>query len=244
MLFNMKRYYYGFLKYRSWVWLFVLPPLFYLIIAAFIPSQFVISQEIKISSVFPVALMSSPTEYNTMQEIISRPEELFQNTFALRALYSQMNSGIGDYRTDPQFRSLVSSAKQYLALDQTGKDTIQISYQGPDQSIGLSMIGFYSGRLIQNAMAGIKRSKAKNFQKPNLVGKIKTKEQRILWQYERLWPLFTITSISLLIVLILCGVLEYRDSSFKSERQMARYLGLPILGSIPDLNRVYSAMET
>jgi hypothetical protein len=243
MLFNMKRYYYGFLKYRSWVWLFVLPPLAYLIITAFIPSQFVISQDIKISSEFPVALMSSPTEYNTMQEIISSPEGFFQNTFALRALYNQMNSGIGDYQTDPRFRLLASSAKQHMHFDQIGKGTIRVFYQGPDQSIGFSMVGFYSGRLIQNAMAGINRSEAKNFQKPNLIGEIKTKEQRILWQTERLWPLFTITIISLLVILILCGMLEYRDSSFKSERQMARYLGLPILGSIPDLNRVYSAME-
>ncbi len=243
MLFNMKRYYYGVLKYRSWVWLFVFPPLVYLIISAFIPSQFVISQNIKISSGFPVALMSSPTEYNTMEEIISSPEGFFQNTFVLRALYLQMNSGIGDYRTDPQFRSLVSSAKQYMSLDQLGKDTIQISYKGPDQSIGLSMVGFYSGRLIRSAMAGVKRSNAKNFLEPSLTGEAKTKEQRILWQTERLWPLLAIMVSSLLVVLILCGVFEYKDSSFKSERQMARYLNLPILGSIPDLQRVYAVME-
>lgn len=243
MLFNMKRYYYGFLRYRAWVRLFVLPPLAYLIIAALIPSQFVISQDIKISSDFPIARMSSPTEYDVMQKIISRPEAFFQNTFALRALYGQMNSGVGDYRTDPMFRSLVSSAKQVMHLDEIGKDTIQISYQGPDQRIGLSMVNFYSERLIQNAIAGIKRSNAKNFQNPRLTGETKTKEQRMLWQADRIGPLLIITSISILAVLILCGMLEYRDSSFKSERQMARYLNLPVLGSVPDLNRVYAAME-
>jgi len=178
-----------------------------------------------------------------MKEIISRPENFFQNTFVLRALYNQMNSGVGDYRTDPMFRSLVSSAKQHMSFNQTGKDDIQISYQGPDMGIGHSMVGFYSVRLIQNATIGIRRSKAENFQKPVLAEEIKTKEQRILWQTERFWPAVIIAILSLLVVLILCGVLEYRDSSFKSERQMARYLNLPMLGSIPDLNRVYSAME-
>jgi len=243
MLFNLKRYYYGFLKYRSWIWLFVFPPIIYLVATALTPSQFVISQDIKISSGFPVALMSSPTEYGTIQEIMSHPEDFFQNTFALRALYNQMNSGVGDYRTDPLFRSLASSAKQHMSFKQIGKDEIQISYQGPDLGIGNSMVGFYSVRLIQNAMIGIKRSKAKNFQEPSLTEEIKTEEKRILWQAERFWPLFIITILSLLVVLILCGVFEYKDSSFKSERQMARYLNLPILGSIPDLNRVYSAME-
>jgi hypothetical protein len=185
----------------------------------------------------------SPTEYDTMRQTMSHPEGFFQNPFALRALYNQMNSGVGDYRTDPMFRSLVSSAKQYMSFRQIGEDMIQITYQGPDLAIGNSMVGFYSVKLIQNAIIGMKRGKAKDSREPNLAAEIKTQENRVLWQAERFWPLVTITILSFLGILILCGVLEYKDSSFKSERQMARYLNLPILGSIPDLHRVYSAME-
>ncbi len=43
-------------------------------------------------------------------------------------------------------------------------------------------------------------------------------------------------------VFILLGVMEWTDSSFKSERQIGRYLNYPILGSVPDLTRVSNMM--
>jgi len=40
------------------------------------------------------------------------------------------------------------------------------------------------------------------------------------------------------------AVLEWFDPSFKSERQIAQYLELPILGSIPDLNKISAALHS
>jgi capsular polysaccharide biosynthesis protein len=39
-------------------------------------------------------------------------------------------------------------------------------------------------------------------------------------------------------------IYEWSDPSFKSERQVAQYLELPILGSLPDLNKVSAALDS
>jgi len=49
--------------------------------------------------------------------------------------------------------------------------------------------------------------------------------------------------ISIFCILILIGVMEWNDNSFKSERQIGRYLNMPVLGSIPDLNRMSKLMK-
>jgi len=43
--------------------------------------------------------------------------------------------------------------------------------------------------------------------------------------------------------MMILGMLEWADPSFKSERQVARYLGLPIIGSLPDLNKICAALD-
>jgi capsular polysaccharide biosynthesis protein len=72
---------------------------------------------------------------------------------------------------------------------------------------------------------------------------MKINEHRTLWRHERLVPLALITFISLIGVLIVLAVLEWSDPSFKSERQVAQYLDLPILGSLPDLNKISAALN-
>jgi len=58
------------------------------------------------------------------------------------------------------------------------------------------------------------------------------------WSSERLPRALLIGVLSLLAVLLLIGVLELSDPAFKSERQVARYLDLPVLGSMPDADRL------
>lgn len=58
------------------------------------------------------------------------------------------------------------------------------------------------------------------------------------WSSEQLPRAIVIGVLSLLSVLLLIAILELSDPAFKSERQVARYLGLPVLGSIPDADRL------
>ena len=243
MFFHVKRYYYGLLKYRSWLWLALLPPLIYLAVSSITPNQFSIRQDIRVSKNVPVALMTSPVGTMTIQELLSHPETLFQNKLSIRALYGQLYSDIDYYRTDPQFRALFLAAKDHMSFANSDNDKLQVVYEGPEKEKGLMLVEFYSDRLIQNVVEGIRRSKSKEHSAAQIAGVVKIQEQRILFEASRMWQLFRIALISLIGAMALCGLLEYRDSSFKSERQMARYLEVPILGSIPDLNKVYASME-
>lgn len=245
MLFQMRRYYFGLVKYRIWLIFFVIPPVTFLGVTALIPSKFIVSQDVNISSDTPIASMSSPTATIPAQEFITHPENLFLNPITLRALYTQLFPTAVDYRTDPQFRELADSVKAQMSLRKIDNHNIQFIYSGPDRLFGNAIVSFFSERFIRNAMEGIKRSgmTPAQGQKPNMTGAATTSAQRTL-----LPPMFITSFLQILIAsvlgaLILAGILEFKDSSFKSERQMAEYLKLPILGSLPNLNRVYSAMK-
>lgn len=245
MIFQLRRYYFGLVKYKMWLLIFLIPPVIFLAVTAMIPSKFIITQDVKISADTPIALMASPTATMPTSEFVQNPEELFLNPFTLRALYTKLHPGIGNYRTDPQFKELADSIKNDMALKKINPDTLQIHYSGPDRMLGNFMVGFFSEQFVRNAAEGIKRSRtrAASAQKPNLIGKTAIIAQRVLLPSMYIPSFLQMLIASLLGALLLAGILEFKDSSFKSERQMAEYLGLPILGSLPNLNRVYSAIE-
>ena len=245
MFFHFKRFLFGINKYKSWLFLFLIPPAVFLIVTVSVPSHFIVRQDVHVPADAPLAVMSSPTGVMPAREILSQPDKLFLNIFILRALYTDLTSGIGDYRTDPQFKLLAASVQDRMSLAQRKNGRMQITYAGPDQQIGVDMVEFYSQRLIQNAMAGIKRSHATptGDQTPQLIGAPTLTAERKLLPASKVLPFIQTVIASLLGALLLAGILEWKDTSFKSERQMAEYLGLPILGPVPNLNRVYSAMK-
>jgi len=69
------------------------------------------------------------------------------------------------------------------------------------------------------------------------------REKRILWRAERSIPAINILILSLIVLLFLIGALEFIDPSLKSERQVARYLGLRSLGVLPDLHKLSRAIK-
>lgn len=81
-------------------------------------------------------------------------------------------------------------------------------------------------------------------QAPGLTGGKILEQHRALWRPERLVPSVTILFISLCIMLLTLITLEWMDPSFKSERQVARYLGVPILGSLPNLEKLAQATKS
>jgi hypothetical protein len=74
-------------------------------------------------------------------------------------------------------------------------------------------------------------------------GNLETEVQRALWRPERLSPLAKVCVLSLLLALLWIGALEAADTSFKSDRQVARYLELPILGSLPDFHKIARTLK-
>ncbi len=245
MPFQLRRYYYGLVKYKTWLLLFLIPPVLFILATALIPSQYTVNQHIHSSVQTPVALLSSPTGTLPAREFVTQPDKLFLNPFALRALYAKLHPGVTDYRTDPRFPALADAVQKHMALHRIDDNTLQIGYSGPDQELGSALVAFFSERWIQYTMEGVKRSgmALAPDQKPGLAGSATISAQRTLLPAMYIKSFVQTLLFSLLGALVLAGILEFNDASFKSERQMAEYLKLPILGSLPNLERVYSAME-
>jgi hypothetical protein len=179
-----------------------------------------------------------------MENIASRPDDFFQNNFAVRKLYTNLYAGTAVYRADRQFRILLDTIKDGMSLTMPSENIVRITYHGKDQKIGQALVGYYSQRLLLKAKEGLSRSEHRDSKSvlPKLIDGIEVEEHRALWRIERLLPFVIICIVSLLGVLVLLGVLEWSDQSLKTERQVARYLELPIIGSLPDLNKISAAL--
>ncbi len=75
-----------------------------------------------------------------------------------------------------------------------------------------------------------------------LKGGLAVESQKALWRNERLPVTVLLLAAGLAAVLIWIGILELLDTSFKSERQIARILRLPVLGTVPNVFRLSKAL--
>ena len=244
MNFQMKRYIYGVSKRRLLLLLILVPPFVFLALSAIRSDRFSIKQDISISKDSPVALASGPIGLERMEQITSHPDDFFQNNFAVRKLYTNLYAGTAVYRADRQFRILLDAIKDGMSLTMPSANIVRITYHGKDQKIGQALVGYYSQRLVLKAKEGLARSEHMESKSlvPKLMGGMEVEEHHALWRIERLLPFVMICIVSLMGVLVLLGVLEWSDQSLKTERQVARHLELPIIGSLPDLNKISAAL--
>lgn len=246
MHFNMKRYLHGVSGRRLWLLLILLPPLVYLALSAIRSDRFSVKQNISISKESPVALAVTPVGLKRMGDIISHPDDFFQNNFTLRKLYNNLYAVTPVDQADRQFRILMKTVKNDISLTMPAENVMRITYHGKDQKMGKTLVGYYSERLVQKTREGLARSKLRDSkgQLPKLMGGMEVGKHHALWRSERLTPLVVVFIASSIAVLAFLAVLEWADPSFKSERQVARYLGFPILGSLPDLNKISAVLGT
>ena len=246
MYFNVKRYLYGASGRRLWLLLIFLIPLVYIAFSAIRSDRFSVKQNISIAKETPVAVGVTPVSLKRMGDIVARPDDFFQNNFTVRKLYSELHTGPPMYGADGQLHILINTIKNDMSLTMLNENVFTITYYGSDQDMGKTLVGFYSKRLIQKAKEGLDRRKLRNSnsQLPILKGGMQVEKHRALWRSERLLPLVAIFIISLIAVMALLAILEWADLSFKSERQVARYLGLPVLGSLPNLIKVSTDLDT
>ena len=235
MYFNLKRYFYGMAE-RKWLALFiVIIPLAFLVIKAVLPDRYTVVQNVNIADDCPVALMSNPVGYISFKQLNDDPSDFFLNSYSLKKLTSDIMTGWAE-----KYGSVMDEVvKTSMAMTRSGLNTVQISYVGKSREVGEILVAFYADRLVKKAFEGVARSKGREpALKPALSGGIEIYEMKALWRSDRLIPLAYCIGASIVFVLLLFGFLEWNDSSFKSERQIARYVGLPILGNLPDLNKV------
>jgi hypothetical protein len=250
----VRRYLHG-LKARSpWLLLILLPPLTYLIFAALRADRFVVKQDVGISRDAPIALSTSPVDFAKMSDFLAQPAEFFSDRFAVRELYGQLYPGTILDQTSPQFGPLLSAVERHMLMISPSDKLVRIMYRGADPALGAKLVEFYAKRLIKKSEDGLKRSKAQLAKGPPALGQEASvtaqlrggpgkEAQRALWRRGRLPTLLKLTIVSVLVVLVLIGALEWADASFKSVRQVARYLNVPVLGALPDLNRVSKTLS-
>jgi hypothetical protein len=244
MAFIIKRFIYGVSRRRFWLLLILLPPIFYIMVSAGSADRLSIQQKISISK--DLVLASGSDGLKGAKDIVSHPDDFFLNNFAVRKLYAKLYPGTAVYRADLQFQNLLSTIKDNMSIEMPAENMAMITFYGKDKKIGQTLVKYYSRRFIQKAEEGLARSTHKelNVNLPVLVGNLDINAHRSLWRSERLVPLMLIGFISLNVILVILVVFEWSDPSLKSERQAAQYLELPILGSLPDLNKISVAFDS
>ena len=128
-------------------------------------------------------------------------------------------------------RTLATAVNESMTLAMKNDGTVSVLYNGMSRELGGPLAEFYAKMLVRVAYGPMKPHK-------KLVGRMSVQEVRTFWSGSRMQPLLSVLIISLVLLLLLIGILEWTDPSLKSERQVARYLDLPILGSVPDLGKM------
>jgi hypothetical protein len=250
--FFFKRYLYAVSLRRFWLISAVIPSLVYLVFLATQPDRFTVFQDIAVSKNVPVAISSSPVHFTGMDKIISQPDDFFIEKFALRQLYMQLHVGTDMDQAGRQYAPLIKTISQEMAMTYQPGNRVRIMYQGDNRKNGEMFVSFYSKRLLRKVEEGLRRSKSAAGQavliKPGLpaklAGSMEIKGEQALFRADRILPAMNIFIIFIIIVMLWIGILEWADPSFKSERQVARYLKLPTLGSLPDINKISKTITT
>jgi len=260
--FFVKRYFHGIATRRVWLLLVFLAPLTYGVLSALTADRFSVTQEIEISKDVPVALASSPVDFAPMNQVVAHPKNFLQDSLALREIYADLYGGMNPDQADRRYRILTQAVDKDLSLTMVSDGIAKMAYYGDDQKVGKTLVGYYARRLVERAQTGLARKKQQSFKREfsqqniqerssavsnlglvSLSGNMNVEAHHALWRPDRFALLAWIFAVSLLAVLFLLGLLEWADPALKSERQIARYLGLPILGSMPDFNKVSAALE-
>ncbi len=234
----------------KWLLIFALiPAVVYLAAAAGRADRFTVTQKVKIAPEAPLALSGSPSEYAATDWFLVHQEALFQDMPAVQALGRELNRELsteGAMYSDTQLYRMI---KRTMSLSYQNS-LLLVTYRGADQDMGRTLAAYFSGRVIQKSVEGLRRQESGGSRvgpqegrqapagRPELSGGPTVAGERALWRGDRLVPALLLLLAGIAAVLVLIGILELADTSLKSERQVARFLHLPVLGSVPDLNRV------
>ena len=159
-----------------------------------------------------------------------------------------------------------------MTLNPADDGSVLLSYYGHDIDLGKILVDFYTQRLIARSKDGLVRSmrnparagvsetsggppqlhaarpagtdSAMSSSRPAATeGAMRIHEHRTFWRPDRLLPALEILAGALVIWLILAGFVELADPSLKTERQVSRYLDLPVIGAMPDLDQLYQRLQ-
>jgi hypothetical protein len=202
---------------RKWLGLFVLfIPVTFLVITAVVPDRYVVNQNIDINDDAPVALMTDPVGYMSFKQMMNDTVSFFINSYTVTKLESDIVPGWANKQKTP----LGDMVRETMSIKKIDDKRVQVVYSGKNRELGQILVGFYAERLLKKAHEGLIRSNTVDQgRKPQLAGNINTVELKSLWRSDRTLPLMYCIGVSMVLVLILFGFIEWNDSALKSERQ-------------------------
>lgn len=237
MKFHLRRYGRALRGHKQWALLVLLSLVSYLILAAVTDVTFSVSQNlVGYAEGLPVAAANSPVDTLRLSDVVADPDLLFLDGFALLQLQKKLRlmAGYGGLTDEDALRRAAHST---LSLTTLGNAGLRLNYTGEDATLGRALVVFYTERLLKRMKEGVARTTPGLASAPltfQADGDSVVVIQRSLWSAERIRPAGIVLCLSSLGVLVLIAIVELLDPSFKSERQMARYLGIPVLGALPD----------
>lgn len=208
MLFFLERYWRALAAQRRWLPVVLLLPLFYLAVAAARQDLFTIEQVFRTEENPPPA----------WQSVVRDPTEWLLAEQALGALERRLQ-----HRQMAPNAELGRLLRTTLSLGRNERGQPWLRYTGFNPAVGEVLVEFFSQRLVTE-FAFVPEGAPRRI------------AQRAWWREYRLLPAVSLFVISLGAFLVLVALRELLDPSFKSERQIARYLGLPVLGTLPNVD--------
>lgn len=245
MLFYLKRFSAALVVNKRWASIIPMSLLVYFAYAAIVDVRFTITQALEpYNPAIPLAVAHNPVQTIEFRSIVNQPGLLFLEGFSLKQIQKKI-AILQEYTGFADENQLSRFINESMSLGLAPGDRLDIAFNGGSPAIGKLLVDYYSHRLLTRIEDGLIRSKSDSKtsdQRPALKGEIIISTQRILWDNDRLVPLVLILIASTLFTLILVTYIEFTNPAFKSEREMAQYLGIPVLGIVPDVDSIASTM--
>jgi len=270
MRYYVRRYRHGLRKIRRWLPLVLLPSVVYLLVISAAPDRFSVIQKVSVQQTAPIALSRTPLDIMPMAAITASPAELFLDDFAILDLAnaSQAFPGLKKETASRNLRGMIESS---MTLKPADDASVLLYYYGHDVEMGKILVNFFTQRLVSRSKDGLVRNMRNltragasepNGGSPQLQtarpagtgsaisqapaapeGEMRIEAHRTFWRPDRLLPSAGILAGALVLWLILAGFVEWADPSFRSERQISRYLDLPVIGTMPDLGPLIQRLK-
>ncbi len=258
MFFHIRLLKHAIKQRKRYLWLILIPPAIFLIVQAFIPHKYHMTQELVVEEGVRFALGQNPLDTVSMETLLERPEMLFTESLALMDLRNQLLTREAAYRPEwsewlPSKFAVFLQRVIYNELSLSLKQDVGISleYSGPDRKIGAALIRFYSQRIIASAQRVPERSLVHGsvdtqviFEVENASGRVfaespmQISSSRTLYTHERSGKAIWILAVSALVITTSLCFMEYARPRVYTARQASRDLNVRVLGNIPDLGRL------
>jgi len=252
MLFNLRRYIYALSQHSPWLLFALLPLAAFLLVSGIKTDRYTLSRSLQVNPDYPVAVATSPVDTISLKSLVTTPKYFFTDRLTLTGWQRFAETDPGMEKYDFTDKKTILKTINTLTLVIVQNEQLKISYFGPDVELGTQLINYYMNRLLSRMRAGYHRQSTTIIQENNYAlpiqlqldkTKLKQTEHHTWWRNERLGLAAIFTLIPLVMILIIIGFLEFLDPSFKSGRQAARYLNLPILGFIPSLEPIINKLQ-